>query len=603
MEYNWSNLLKDSDGIDELFNLFIKRSERNLTKIINYDCVNSKEKFVELILTDTFQYNKFLNLVSLLNFITNPKIKIKVSEIDNKLLDYNYEYKTNKNLKEKIGYFMRFTKKIDSDFQFIIDKINNSLNQKNALSQINDKKLNECIEVINKLLNNGIKNDIVFANINIFNYDNIIKKCNSAIMLQKVNNTIRKELDKYNLVLNYILLKKIEFLNKNDSNYFDKREIMKKYLIELNSTIKNNYINITNEIINNQNLKIINNYDYTKSFRVSTDSITISKFFEKIIMFYNYYFDINIKQVNKKQHKNINLWGRNIIILEVGSSYIYLDLLNNNYSNKPTIPIMIELNEPSDKIINTQGNFVILANYQSLEDILHEVDDMKNLFIAISKTFIKAQIKNNFGFSQLPPQYNNLFEKVILELFNCEQFLGLLFNDDFISEYARYNATNKLINTKHKIIDSLFEMNLLYSDEILQLIKNNFNAFNINELYDEFYRIYNTNAKYQPFLSLKLIKNIIQINKFNDNYFDLISDIMATNIRKNIISKQSGSKFINIFNYNLNQPFEEKIKNFFNGEDFDNNFKKIIKILNNESSEIKKHNVTDTEATNYFCEN
>lgn len=159
MNIDWNNIQFEIKELNKLINQNIKQSEIAINKLLSYDCITDKDKFMKVLEKDTIEINKLYLLLNLLNFIYKD---IKINEAEEMLHDYNNKLKINANFIKKLIYF---------------NKINNNLD-------IYQKKFIE--NIINQLKYNKLANfDKVFIegiiyknfNINIYNIDNFLITC------------------------------------------------------------------------------------------------------------------------------------------------------------------------------------------------------------------------------------------------------------------------------------------------------------------------------------------------------------------------------------------------------------------------------------------
>jgi hypothetical protein len=63
MDINWNNINDDEfKELNKLIKQNIKQSETNINKLMSYDCVIDKDKFMKVLEKDTIEINKLYNI-------------------------------------------------------------------------------------------------------------------------------------------------------------------------------------------------------------------------------------------------------------------------------------------------------------------------------------------------------------------------------------------------------------------------------------------------------------------------------------------------------------------------------------------------------------
>ena len=76
MNIDWNNINDEFQILNKLIKQNIKQSETNINKLLSYDCVTDKDKFMKVLEKDTIEINKLYLILNMINFIyKDNKIK------------------------------------------------------------------------------------------------------------------------------------------------------------------------------------------------------------------------------------------------------------------------------------------------------------------------------------------------------------------------------------------------------------------------------------------------------------------------------------------------------------------------------------------------
>lgn len=593
------------------------------TKTHKFIPINSIHKY--LIINDTnekINNNKceIINYEDVKTYKTKKKLIIKVysnkskEEINNYLFQY-----LNKNNIKKIKYEKynnKIVKEIKQNLQQIynIDNKTSLINlykdilfNNNEEKQINDKRLNIIIDIINELElqdkkkepKNIILRRLEFSNIltygegNIIDFDNI--KNSKIIGISGENGIGKTSILKILIYSIYgnLLHNKSEYIsyNKNqikkDNKYNGKTKIILDvnnitYLIETNINFNDKYISEKRYVyyydINNNKIldvvyglndkKNIINFDYEKEFGNYDDFINACIIKQK---------DIGISSLNNNERFKLFSNKFNIDFIKL----IYSKLLNNkkylsSSINKSLNSININLNHKSidDKIksilsflssLLTNLNIISsnLVNSQSL--LSSKLDEFNNLNISnhLDNNDIIKQKQNlinslNLDFQQfLNDKTDNLNSNILnIKLNNSNDFLNNLYSQSQTIQsnlsllYSNLSNSNLLssynINSSSNIISSNINIKSLNIDKKLK--QQHLTELNeqINQL-DLSLNFYNDNLDLYNEEKNKIKNNNIHINNLQSNLTNLNNQLLDLQNQYNLINND-----INLYNSNIN---------------------------------------------------
>ena len=576
MNFDWQNIISNYNDLPDFIKSNINKSEFNINKILNYDCDNEKEKLLKLLEKDTIEMNKICSLLNILELINDNDI---VQKCNLKVRNYNNKLKLNSGFLKKILYFNKLNNGNLKNYQkkFI----------ENIVRQIQNNN-----NILNKIFTDGFY--IENTNINIYNLNNILinlNKIDRIEVINKYNNNI------YEFLMNTLVSRFKESDFNYSNNYF-------LYKNKINNAIYLHIKNFINDLIKTINLqlskqKINKNYDYDDLLVYENNfnfkNISVNTFLENITKFFNDKF--KIKLVLSKSN---NKWSKDTIIYEVHKDnkifgHIYLDLIKNNKSIKPNVPIYININSPYN---NEIGQSAIFGAYENLSREILSFNKAQKLFVEFMLAIFNLYNYDTFGFNNFNNEQKNIIELLGEKIFQ---------NEDFISEFYNINLSKypekieelrllKLIKFRYTCLDSLFDMGLHIDNTIT---KCNFKII-FEKSYKEIYKCYSIeNFNYfnlNPTLFYKILNE--QGGIYYNNIFN---DIITHNVSNYIINKKIGNQFFeNITNNNLS--FIENFKNFINENNISNkNINFIIKILSKDFMYKPSHkkNIVESEINNY----
>lgn len=592
------------------------------TKTHKFISINSIHKY--LIINDTnekINNNKceIINYEDVKTYKTKKKLFIKVYSNKSKeeINNYLYQY-LNKNNIKKIKY-EKYNNKIVKEIKLNLQQIYNIDNKTSLINlykdilfnnneeeQINDKRLNIIIDIINELElqdkkkepKNIILRRLEFSNIltygegNIIDFDNI--KNSKIIGISGENGIGKTSILKILIYSIYgnLLHNKSEYISYNKNQKKDKDKYTGKtriildvnnitYLIETNINFNDKYISEKRYVyyydINNNEIldvvyglndkKNIINFDYEKEFGNYDDFINACIIKQK---------DIGISSLNNNERFKLFSNKFNIDFIKL----IYSKLLNNkkylsSSINKSLNSININLNHKSidDKIksiLSFQSSLLTnlnilssnLINSQSL--LSSKLDDFNNL-----------NISNHLDNNDIINQKQNLINSLNLNFQNFintetdklnSNILNIKLNNSNNSLNNLYSQSQTIQSNLSLLNSILSNSNLLSSYNInsSNIISSNINIKSLNndkklkqqhltELNKQINQIdlslnfYNDNLDLYNEEINKIKNNNIQINNLQFNLTNLNNQLLDLQNQYNLINND-----INLYNSNIN---------------------------------------------------
>jgi hypothetical protein len=568
-----SNNIKD---LEKLVENSIRLSEQNINKILSYDCINDKDKFLKVLEKDTIDINKIYSLLNLLSFINTSH---EISNIENKLNEYNKKLKLNGNFIKKLIYF----NKINLDLELYQKKF-----IENIIEQLKFNKIHH----MNKIFIEGIQYSTF--NVNIYNLNNVLinvsNKKDRIGIINKYNQNI------YNILMDTIIGRFNESkYYMTDSYFLHKNKLSINGVQKLKTFMINLIKTVNSQLIKKKDLYTKKNFDYDDIIINETNfnfyNISLKYFISKTISFFSNYFNLEINKISIKDK-----WSDSVIVYEVKNKniigYLYLDLKKNN-SNKPNVPIYINLN---NSYVNKYYNFhecgqsCILASFVSSSKNIINYNMAQKLFVEFLLGFYNLFCHNNFGFSNINIENKNIIEILGEKIFQNENFIKYFYGDyidDNLENYLEELRLSKLIKFRYMCIDSLYDM-ALHLDETIKTCNPKIifekTYLEISKCYAiENYNYYNLN----PLLLYKI--NTDYGGKY---YHNIFNEIICHNVSNLIVNKKLGFELFNTLT-NINYDFMYNLKEFLKKYNFENkNMKFIIKTVN-------KENFTESEVNNY----
>ena len=574
MSFDWINIKKNLNDLPNFVSSVIKQSEININKILKYDCVSERDKFLKVLEKDTIEINKIYSLLNLMELIFNSNI---IRDCLNLIGNYNYKIKTNGNLIKKLLYFNNLNSKDIQPYQkkFI----------ENIITQLKHNKNN----ITNKIFIEGIKYNNL--NINIFNVDNFmihLKKKERIELLHIYNNAIynilmstlisRYNEAKYNYVDNYFMYK-----NKLNNKSFNN---LKKFITDLIKTV-NDQLSKKKDIINNKNYNYDNLIILENSFDIKP--ISLKYFINKTIDFFKDKFQLNFQTSN-----SLNKWSDNVIIYEVHKKdkkigTLYLDLLKDQTSQKPKVPIFININNSHyNKILNIseEAQTCIISSYDDYDSKILTFFKAQQLFVEFMLAIYNLFIHNNFGFSNINIENNNIIEILGEKIFQNETFIDNFYeNTDEIEKKIEELQIIKLIKFRYLCLDSLFDIGIHLDNSITNCSQN----YIFDRTYQEIIKCYSIEKFNYSNINPKLLHKIN--GDFGGKYYHMIfNEIICHNISKIILNKNLGLELFTTLT-SIENDFIINLKEYLTKYNLINkNMKFIIKTSNNENTEIQTEN-------------
>ena len=100
MDFDWHLLKNNINELPKLVNSIIKQSENNINKLLIYDCIEEKDKFLRLLEKDTIEINKIYSLLNLMDLTDKNNV---IESCYTNLIDYNSKLKSNGNFLRNVS--------------------------------------------------------------------------------------------------------------------------------------------------------------------------------------------------------------------------------------------------------------------------------------------------------------------------------------------------------------------------------------------------------------------------------------------------------------------------------------------------------------------
>jgi len=541
MNIDWINL--NEKYIENLVDKSIKQSQKNIERILQYDCVSEKDKFLKLLEKDTIEINKIYSILSIFDFIINPCNTLNIC--NQKINNYNKKLKINTDFIKKLIYFNKLNyNSIELYQRKFIDNI------------INQLKYNKIVNNAEVFIN-GI--NIIDKLINIYNLENILcqsQKKDRQYIITTYNNYIYENLH------NGLKSKFSEAKHNISNNYVCyKNNLIDNSIIELKNFISGFIKLINSEIIKKKENYKKQSYDYDDIIVLENEfnigEIKLSFLINKYIDFFSNYFGLTFIKYNTK-----NLWNDKVLVYEIQKEnkilgYLYLDLIKNN-SQKPSIPVFININNShynSIYGINEVGQSCIFSAFESYNGNIN-FNNSQKLFIEFMLAIYNFYLFNNLGFSNIDIENKNMIEILAEKIFQSENFLKTIYDINNLKYKLEELQLLKLIKFRYLCIDSLFDIALHIDGDIVKFpAKSVFEKtyFDINKIYNIDGFTYNN---LNPILLYKLNGD------FGAKYYHLIfNEIICHNVSNLIIKKKIGRNFFEALT-NIKTDFKTNLKEF-----------------------------------------
>ena len=554
---NTINKYNDKTNKDIYINNLEKKiinKERQLSQLLNYKNICEK-RIKELnpnevlpLTIDSFNTNYYTNRDNKNSKILNSSYSnkhIKLNSNDLKKYEKTIELNVN-NYKEKYNNLYKKYIKLFSDFKNI-NTNNNNINsiEVNKLKNKIYKIETEYDNIKEKLQKEKNINEELRLQIN-----NLEKKYNEEInssdkenyeQLKKQNDIYRKDLVLSQALVNS-LKAEIEFLNKNKikkkrSNSYNKilnNNILDNCNMCYNNKINDNNLNNNIDNINNNNIKTRNyNNENNKNNLINENNFLKQSLYSKNMLISNI-LEENNKLNNLLKYNTINNDYHSNLLNNKDNNNIN----NNNKSNNYTIPH------------NTNGDIELMRK---------NIQEFENKFI-----YFNAYISN------IKKELYKLHQDITPTINNFE------------------NENNKKDDKNNKLLSQTF-----YKE--IENIKNNLKDINI-----DFYNLdYSKDVKcidlYMQFNKIiyEELNNILYTIKNNDyiNKKELNSIIDLFELSKGLMKDESLKKTLSdILNItlNINKLYRQKLSNFQNNNNFNEESNNLDKILINQEKELEK---------------
>ncbi len=573
MNFDWKVLNNNIKELPDIVNNIIKQSEININKILLYDIVTEKDKFLKILEKDTIEINKIYSLLNLLSFVSNNQI---INNCENTLSEYNKKLKINGNFIKKLIYF---------------NKINNNnielYQQKFIENILNQLKYNKLI-FQDKIFIDGITfNDF---NINIYNLNNILlnlKKKDRIQIIVKYNNFI------YERLMDTLIMRFNESKYYMLDNYFMyKNKLSTKSLNSLKKFINDLIKTVNEQLIKKKDFYKNKNYDYDDLILIENNfnilNISLNFFIQKTFDFFQNYFNLQIQEIssNNKWNNNVNIYKLSYNNKIIG--YLYLDLLKNDIGNKPKIPVYININNSHfNKLynINEIAQSCIFASFDNSTKKIINFNMAQKLFVEFMLAIYNLFIYNNFGFSNINIENKNIIEILAEKIFQNENFITNFYNleNNILENYFEELRLIKLIKFRYLCIDSLFDM-AIHTD-------NTINKCNHKIIFEKTYDEINKCYFIENFNYNNMNPNLLyKINgDYGSKYYHIIfNEIISHNISNLILKKKLGRELFEDLS-NIKNDFITNLKIYLEKYNINNkNIKFIIKSNNKDKEKTSE---------------
>jgi hypothetical protein len=334
------------------------------------------------------------------------------------------------------------------------------------------------------------------------------------------------------------------------------------------------------------------NYDYDNLFIMENNfeikPISLKYFIKKTINFFTEKFQLVFK-VSESNNK----WSENVLMYEVFKSnkklgILYLDLIKDENSNKPNIPIFININNSHyNKSLNIQedAQTCIISSYSDYESKILTFYKSQKLFIEFMLAIFNLFIYNNFGFSNINLENKNIIEILGETIFQNDKFINDFYENNDNTVQLEELQMIKLIKFRYLCIDSLFDIGIHLDNTIISCTK----SIIFNQTYHEISRCYSIDQ----FNYFNI--NPILLQKINGDfggkyYHTIFNEIICHNISKIILNKNLGLELFDTLT-NIQNDFMTNLKEYLSKYNLINkNMKFIIKTTNKEPEQIDNPN-------------
>lgn len=574
MDIDWNDINNEIIEVNKLVKQHIKQSESNINKLLSYDCISDKDKFMKVLEKDTIQINKLYLLLNVINFIyKNNKIK----NAEKMLEDYNKNLKINTNFIKKLIYF----NKINTDMCLYQKKF-----IENIITQLKYNKINNH----NKIFIEGI----IYKdyNINIFNIENFlltIDKKDRMEVIKRYNYNIYADL------FNSLILKFNQSTHHLEDNFFlYKNKISNNSFVHIKKFINELIGTINKELLKKKDIYKLKNYDYDdlviyeNNFNIY--NLSLKYVLDKFLKFFSISFNLEFILIS-----TTNVWNKNVVLYQIKKNnilfgYLYLDLIKNDTSNKPNIPLFVNLNNTHlNKLygIDEKGSSVIFGSFKNYESKILTFNNALKLFIELMLGIYNLFNINNFGFSNITVENKNIIETLAEKIFQNELFFNNIYdNDELVQNKNEELKLIKLIKFRYLCIDSIFDMAIHIDKDIMKC--------DYKTIFDNTYREICKCFRIENFDYNNLNPNLLY-NLNGDmacKYYCLVfNEIICHNIANLIVKKRLGQELFNTLT-NSNNNFIDNLKEYLNKYNVQNkNIKFIFKSVD------KNENFTETIAS------
>lgn len=388
----YSNLeqqLKDFEFKDFSSNKFQNLSDDILYKLVKYlDIKDVKTKSKETILKEIFSNSKIFNLKTIL-IVLDKNFRLKT---------FNLTEKSYRNLSFYERKIIEDGIKVDFDFYYELNKINNIINSHEYLTllfpNLEDFNYKKFINSLNKNYQSNLNNTCIFHKITSKNY-NIQEQSTIPLNISSIigckfkgNNQVNS-----NTVIDFVTDGTFEVdIYKNLMN--DDKYLLKEYSCVLIDEAHER--TIPTELIMSlfQNKLLPNIRNKSREFKLLIMSATINKnlFLDYFNTKYYYHIDGSTKDINIWYHNynNKNLFEiiKTIISDIINKNYFNYDLEVKGFPDRkvpvpvknkggilifmPTIPLIKSLTEELEKIYKTYKILNLWRDIENMDDIVNQ---------------------------------------------------------------------------------------------------------------------------------------------------------------------------------------------------------------------------------------
>jgi len=597
-----------------------------------------KNEYDEIYLNQRNDINKFVEKLA----NENSELKLEISKLKSEIMkykiknefNYNNNYNLNKVDKNKeneinLEQFEEENKKINDEYNYIIQNISSNIIIKNIKLKEENEKLN--------LENNKIKFEFIQEKNKII--EKIIEiqsKVNSDIELNKNIFLNQNEENKLNNVYLY-------YIDKIKNLTYEKNKLLTcnyDFFIKINDLSqlieeKNNIINEKQQIISSNELKILNleqeiNIIKIKNKEISNQlkeaQIKINEFsFDKgdNIVFQEKILDNKYNMMKRQLENKIAQLNKNLEDLNIKNINISKNNKELKETNEKLVTDFLLKKEQLDNIMKEKNKLIKDINNLKTdikikeEEIITNKNEYENKIKYLEENINNVNDNKKDDIDQIKSLINSIYEKLPINNENNINSNIALFLKNNINEIAKLKEINKQMYSLYKNK----EMNIILKEEneklknhikeIMNLTLEKANITYIEKFKEEFInisleqlilKIINFIKVYKICFLLQKIKTILNysekyINWLNEKEFFKNNNTSFDDVQLELKKIEEEINNIKIILKNNSLDFEKKIKNYLSKDEIkveiNNIQKKYEKIITDIIEYFLKHKINN----------